>query len=82
MSSNLLGGLGFRALERVGISGAKGETRIPEDMRVYAIGDVDGRADLLQQMFSAIDSILRTDPINNTVQVLLVDYVDRGPNSP
>jgi len=55
--------------------------RIPDDVRIYAIGDVHGRADLLQRMLSAIDRTLISYPVKNVVQVLLGDYIDRGPNS-
>ena len=59
----------------------KVKPRIPDDTRIYAIGDVHGRADLLGEMFSAIDDNLRAYPIKQAVQVLLGDYIDRGPNS-
>jgi serine/threonine protein phosphatase 1 len=59
----------------------KAKPRIPSDTRIYAIGDVHGRADLLRQMFSAIDNSLMTHPVENALQVLLGDYIDRGPNS-
>ena len=54
---------------------------IPHDTRIYAIGDVHGRADLLKQMFAAIDASLISYPIRHAVQVLVGDYIDRGPNS-
>jgi serine/threonine protein phosphatase 1 len=59
----------------------KAKPRIPDDTRIYAIGDVHGRLDLLREMFSAIDDSLATHPIENAVQVLVGDYIDRGPNS-
>jgi len=59
----------------------KVKPRIPGDTRIYAIGDVHGRADLLREMFSAIDASLVTHPIDNVVHVLIGDYIDRGPNS-
>jgi hypothetical protein len=55
--------------------------RIPDDVRIYAIGDVHGRADLLQRMLSTIDRTLAAYPVKNVIQVLLGDYIDRGPNS-
>jgi len=55
--------------------------RIPDDVRIYAIGDVHGRADLLQRTLSTIDRTLTAFPVKNVVQVLLGDYIDRGPNS-
>jgi serine/threonine protein phosphatase 1 len=50
-------------------------------MRIYAIGDVHGRADLLKKMLDVIDQTLVTQPVERVVQVLLGDYIDRGPNS-
>jgi serine/threonine protein phosphatase 1 len=55
--------------------------RVPDDVRIYAIGDVHGRADLLQRLLSVIDRTLVSHPVKNVVQVLLGDYIDRGPNS-
>ena len=55
--------------------------RVPDDVRIYAIGDVHGRADLLQRLLSVIDRTLVSYPVKNVVQVLLGDYIDRGPNS-
>jgi serine/threonine protein phosphatase 1 len=59
----------------------KAKPRIPDGTRIYAIGDVHGRVDLLREMFSAIDDSLISHPIDNVVQVLVGDYIDRGPNS-
>jgi serine/threonine protein phosphatase 1 len=55
--------------------------RVPEGTRVYAIGDVHGRADLLREMHQLIheDAYARQAPRN--VVVYLGDYVDRGPAS-
>ena len=60
---------------------AKEKPRIPDDTRIYAIGDVHGRADLLAQMFAAIDASLVSHPVKRPIQILLGDYIDRGPNS-
>jgi serine/threonine protein phosphatase 1 len=53
----------------------------PEGLRIYAIGDVHGRADLLTALLSRIDADLVRYPVERSVQVFLGDYVDRGPNS-
>jgi serine/threonine protein phosphatase 1 len=55
--------------------------RIPDDMRIYAIGDVHGRADLLVQLLARIDTDLKVNPIAQSIQVFLGDYIDRGPHS-
>ena len=54
---------------------------LPEGVRIYAIGDVHGRADLLDQVFTRIDAHLATHPVLRPVQVLIGDYIDRGPAS-
>jgi serine/threonine protein phosphatase 1 len=56
-------------------------TRVPEGLRVYAIGDVHGRADLLQHAFQAIDYDLHHRPYPRSIEVYLGDYIDRGPDS-
>ena len=55
--------------------------RIPSGWRVYAVGDIHGRADLLSKLFGRIDDDLESRPTADAVQVFLGDYVDRGPNS-
>jgi serine/threonine protein phosphatase 1 len=55
--------------------------RIPDGIRIYAIGDLHGRADLLEQMFSRIDADLNRHPTERAIQIFLGDYVDRGPAS-
>lgn len=59
----------------------KAKPRIPNGMRIYAIGDVHGRVDLLNAVFERIDATLKDHPIGQSVQILLGDYIDRGPNS-
>jgi serine/threonine protein phosphatase 1 len=54
---------------------------VPDGIRVYAIGDVHGRADLLSGLFNRIDADLKANPVNQAVQVLVGDYIDRGPDS-
>jgi serine/threonine protein phosphatase 1 len=55
--------------------------RLPPGTRIYAIGDVHGRADLLDDLFTRIDAHLASAPVPQPIQVLLGDYIDRGPNS-
>jgi serine/threonine protein phosphatase 1 len=59
----------------------KRKPRVPDKMRVYAIGDVHGRADLLVQLLRRIDADLKANPIAQPIQVFLGDYIDRGPDS-
>lgn len=58
-----------------------GKFKVPKGMRVYAIGDVHGHADLLKKMHEAISFDLLRDPPNDVHIVYLGDYVDRGPDS-
>src|SRR3954454_19495878 len=55
--------------------------RAPERTRVYAVGDIHGRADLLREINQLIheDAYARQAPRN--VVVYLGDYIDRGPSS-
>jgi serine/threonine protein phosphatase 1 len=59
----------------------KVKRRIPRDIRVYAIGDIHGRADLLGELFKRIDDSLKAYPIKHALHVFLGDYIDRGPDS-
>jgi serine/threonine protein phosphatase 1 len=55
--------------------------RVPHGIRIYVIGDVHGRADLLASILAGIDQDLEHRPIEKTLQVFLGDYIDRGPDS-
>lgn len=55
--------------------------RLPDGVRIYAIGDVHGRADLLQSLLTVIDADLAHSAPERAIQVFLGDYVDRGPDS-
>lgn len=52
----------------------------PED-RIYAIGDVHGRADLLADVLRAVDTDIHFHPDRRCLTVLLGDYIDRGSDS-
>ncbi len=55
--------------------------RLPVGLRVYAIGDVHGRADLLDEVFCRINAHQAENPVLRPVTILLGDYIDRGPAS-
>ena len=55
--------------------------RVPKDVRVYAMGDIHGRVDLLDAMLKRIDADLEKNPVSTGIEVYLGDYVDRGPAS-
>jgi serine/threonine protein phosphatase 1 len=59
----------------------KAKPRIPDGRRVYAVGDVHGRADLLSALLARIDADLQAYPIAQPIQVFLGDYIDRGSHS-
>jgi serine/threonine protein phosphatase 1 len=50
-------------------------------MRLYVIGDIHGRADLLEQIIEKISDDLASHGEIDCVTVTLGDYLDRGPNS-
>ena len=54
---------------------------IPEGRRVYAIGDIHGRADLFDQLLARIDQDVDARGPAEVTLVLLGDLVDRGPDS-
>lgn len=55
--------------------------RIDRKTVIYAIGDVHGRADLLQRVQAAIDRDWQAKPAGRRLEIYLGDYVDRGPDS-
>lgn len=60
---------------------AEATSRIPEGRRVYAIGDVHGRLDLLDRLIGLIRSDDARRPHVQTEVILLGDLIDRGPDS-
>src|SRR5689334_16844310 len=79
--------MGFSQLERclawnlLTADVRKERPRVPAGRRIYAVGDVHGRADLLTQLFMRIDDDLRARPHAHATQIFLGDYIDRGPHS-
>lgn len=54
---------------------------IPDPARIYVIGDIHGRLDLLDRMIDKISRDLRARPVEDCLTVTVGDYVDRGPDS-
>ena len=54
---------------------------VPAGMRVYAVGDVHGRSDLLDVLLAMIAEDAATSAADRRVVVFLGDYVDRGADS-
>lgn len=53
----------------------------PPDMRLYAIGDIHGRLDLLRDLHAAVAADLVRRPCRRFRVIHLGDYIDRGPDS-
>ena len=55
--------------------------RMAEDHRVYAVGDIHGRSDLLEDLLKKIAADrAQSPPLAHDVLVFIGDYVDRGPD--
>ncbi len=54
---------------------------LPEGTRVYAVGDIHGRLDLLQELAGKIERDLASAPVDRVVELYVGDYIDRGPDS-
>jgi serine/threonine protein phosphatase 1 len=56
-------------------------TLMPEPERLYVIGDIHGRSDLLDRLIAEIVRDLDAHPVASALTVTLGDYVDRGSDS-
>jgi serine/threonine protein phosphatase 1 len=54
------------------------ERRVPDGIRVYSVGDIHGRDDLLEEMAGRVNTDLESRSLDDVVTVFLGDYVDRG----
>ncbi|WP_166141614.1 metallophosphoesterase family protein [Methylosinus sp. RM1] len=52
-------------------------TRLPPDLRIYAVGDIHGRADLLDKLARRIEEERASAP-SAVLTIFLGDYIDRG----
>lgn len=68
-------------LKRPASSPRPRDPRVPNGVRVYAIGDIHGRSDLLDQLLEAIRADREAREAKRQVLVFLGDYIDRGPDS-
>ncbi len=57
------------------------KARLPDGIRVYAIGDIHGRTDLLKLQLAQIEADEALYPCARSINVFLGDYIDRGPDS-
>jgi serine/threonine protein phosphatase 1 len=56
------------------------QPRLPPGLRLYAVGDIHGRADLLEKMLQMIEAD-RASYGGEVLVLFLGDYVDRGSNT-
>ncbi len=61
--------------------GGAGEPGVPDGYRVYAVGDIHGRLDLLDDALSQIEADIDARPPAQNILVFLGDLIDRGPSS-
>jgi serine/threonine protein phosphatase 1 len=64
-----------------GLDGPHQGVHLPDDQRVYAIGDVHGRLDLLIKLLELVNKDITTHTNSQNNVVFLGDYIDRGPDS-
>ena len=54
---------------------------LPAELRIYAIGDIHGRLDLLNELLARISGDIALRPTVRPLYVFLGDYIDRGTSS-
>ena len=59
----------------------RGEPRVPDGQRVYAVGDIHGRLDLLDRLIAAMRVDVMESDAHTVTWVFMGDYVDRGPRT-
>lgn len=70
-----------RLFKKAVISRPLDTARVPDGMRIYAIGDIHGRNDLLQVLLAKIDADNASRGAADTHIIFLGDLMDRGPDS-
>jgi serine/threonine protein phosphatase 1 len=76
------GGSGFMALsrppraQRLRVMGRT--PNLPPGSRIYAVGDIHGRLDLLEDLLAKIKDDIARRPVERSLHVFLGDYIDRG----
>jgi serine/threonine protein phosphatase 1 len=61
--------------------GMNDDLEIPDDIRLYVVGDIHGRSDLLDQIVDKINRDIEHHGRRECLTITLGDYVDRGPDS-
>jgi len=70
-----------RLFSRSAAPSAPVSAHVPAGSRIYAIGDMHGRLDLLERLRTVIVEDAKWHPVDRKIVVYLGDYVDRGPDS-
>ena len=65
--------------QRVNVRGRS--PSLPAGLRIYAVGDIHGRLDLLNDLLSKTDADVALRPTSKALYVFLGDYIDRGSSS-
>jgi len=52
--------------------------RVPDGVRIYAVGDIHGRHDLLAKLFTQIEADVARAPQKQYELIFVGDYMDRG----
>jgi serine/threonine protein phosphatase 1 len=71
----------LKFLRRQRTAAAARDASLPPAIRAYAIGDIHGRLDLLDQLVEAIDADNAARSSAETHLIFLGDMIDRGPQS-
>lgn len=58
-----------------------GQSSTPPNTRIYAIGDIHGYLNLLENLHRQIRQDLQKHPVKHHKIIFLGDYIDRGPDS-
>jgi serine/threonine protein phosphatase 1 len=53
----------------------------PRGYRAYAVGDIHGRLDLLDQLLAMVEKDVEQSPARKSLLIFLGDLIDRGPDS-
>ena len=52
--------------------------KITKSSRIYSIGDIHGRSDLLEKLLKKIQEDAKKKLVRNNTIIFLGDYIDRG----
>src|SRR5690606_28187362 len=71
----------FQGSRTMSAASASDAGHLPPGIRIYAVGDIHGRRDLLDRLLARIAADQEADPAPAPALVFLGDYVDRGTES-